>query len=135
MVIFPLLLSVAVGCGSGQYTGPVYPVRGRVLLADGKPMTAGAVQFIPAPGGLLASGAIGKDGTFTLVSLDRREGAAPGAYKVRIEPTPEMTAPKGRKARILPFAERYRAEDGETGLIATVKAEPTELEPFRLDAK
>ena len=46
-----------------------------------------------------------------------------------------MTAPKGKKPRTLPFAEKYRAEDGETGLTATVKSEPTELEPFHLDAK
>ncbi len=95
-----------IGCGEGMYTGPVYPVKGRVLLANGKPLTGGAIQFIPAPGGLLASGPIGPDGTFTLVSLDRRDGAAPGAYKVRIEPSLEMTAPKGKKPRTLPFAEK-----------------------------
>ncbi|MDR3634122.1 MAG: hypothetical protein P4L84_09970 [Isosphaeraceae bacterium] len=110
-------------------------MKGQVLLSNGKPLTEGAVQFIPRPGGLLASGRIGADGTFTLVSLDQREGAAAGEYKVRIEPGIGMRAGKGKKARALPFAEKYVAEDGETGLTATVKAEPTQLEPFRLDAK
>jgi hypothetical protein len=123
------------GCGGGQYSGPVYPVTGQVLLADGKPLTAGAVQFIPDGAGFLASGKIGPDGTFSLVSLDKREGAAPGNYKVRIEPTVQMTAPKGKARRVLPFAEKYRDDDGDTGLTATVKAEPTRLEPFRLSAR
>ncbi len=31
------------------------------------------------------------------------------------------------------FASKYREYDGETGLTATIPAEPTQLEPFRLD--
>jgi hypothetical protein len=124
-----------VGCGTGQYTGPVYPVKGQVLLANGKPLTSGSIQFIPKPGGLLASGKLDKDGNFSLESLDKREGAAPGEYKVRIEPSLEMTAPKRGKSQPLPFATKYRDDDGDTGLTATVKSEPTQLEPFRLDLK
>lgn len=138
-VVLVAVLGILVGfggCGSGAYRGPVYPVKGKVLLASGKPLTSGAVQFIPESGGMLASGKIGPDGTFSLVSLDKREGAAPGPYKVRIEPSLEMTAPRGKSARTpLPFATKYTDDDGETGLTATVKTEPTELEPFRLDTK
>ena len=124
-----------VGCGGpGPYRGSLYPVTGRVLLADGKPLTGGTVQFIPRQGGLPASGKIAADGAFSLKSKSR-EGAAPGEYKVRIEPSAELLARKGRAAPKLPFASRYREYDGETGLTATIKAEATELEPFRLDAK
>jgi hypothetical protein len=83
---------------------------------------------------LPASGTIDADGTFSLKSKTR-EGAAPGEYKVRIEPSAELLAKKGKAAPKLPFASRYREYDGETGLTATIKAEATQLEPFRLDAK
>jgi len=124
-----------VGCGrSGPYRGSLYPVKGQVLLADGRPLPGGTVQFIPKDGGLPASGRIEEDGTFSLKSKTG-EGAAPGEYKVRIEPSAERLARKGRVAPKLPFASKYREYDGETGLTATVRAEATQLEPFRLDAK
>jgi hypothetical protein len=127
------LLGLA-GCGGpGPYTGSLYPVKGQVLLADGKPLAGGAVQFIPTRGGLPASGKIEADGTFSLKSKSR-DGAAPGEYRVRIEPSSELLARKGRAAPKLPFASKYREYDGNTGLTATVKAGETQLEPFRLEA-
>jgi hypothetical protein len=130
-----LFLLGLIGCGgTGPYSGRLYPVKGQVLLADGKPLTSGTVQFIPKEEGLPASGKIEADGTFSLKSLKSREGAAPGVYKVRIEPSSELLAKKGRTAPKLPFASKYREYDGETGLTATIKAEPMQLEPFRLEA-
>jgi hypothetical protein len=129
------LLSLTSCGGPGPYSGTLYPVKGQVLLADGKPLTGGFVQFIPKQGGLHASGKIEMDGTFSLRSLKNRDGAAPGEYKIRIEPNPELLARKGRAAQKLPFALRYREYDGDTGLTATIKAEPTHLEPFRLESK
>ena len=128
------LLGFASCGGPGPYSGTLYPVKGQVLLADGKPLTGGSVQFIPKQSGLPASGKIESDGTFSL-KTKTREGAAPGEYKVRIEPSPELLAKKGRAAQKLPFASKYREYDGETGLTATIKAEPTQLEPFRLESK
>lgn len=123
------------GCGGpGPYSGALYPVKGRVLLADGNPLTGGTVQFIPSSGGLPASGPIAADGTFSLKSKTR-EGAAPGEYRVRIEPSPEILARKGRASPKLPFAAKYREYDGNTGLTATIEARETQLEPFRLDAR
>jgi hypothetical protein len=128
------LLGLA-GCGGpGPYTGSLYPIKGRVLLADGTPLTGGTVQFIPARGGLPASGRIDADGTFSLKSKSR-EGAAPGEYKVRIEPSAELLARKGKTGPKLPFASKYREYDGNTGLTATINAGATQLEPFRLEAR
>jgi hypothetical protein len=128
------LLALA-GCGGPHpYAGSLYPVKGRVLLADGAPLTGGAVQFIPTRGGLPASGKIAADGTFSLKSKSR-DGAAPGEYKVRIEPSAELLARKGRTAPNLPFAAKYREYDGDTGLTATINVGETRLEPFRLEAK
>jgi len=106
-----------------------------VLLADGKPLTGGFVQFIPKEGGLPASGKIESDGTFSLTSHKTRAGAAPGVYRIRIEPSPELLTKKGRASQKLPFASKYREYDGETGLTATIVAEPTQLEPFRLESR
>jgi hypothetical protein len=133
-VVLPLLLVVA-GCGrSGPYSGTLYPTTGRVLLADGKPLTGGSVRFIPTQSGLAATGKIGPDGTFSLTTKTR-EGAAPGEYKVRIEPSAEMVSKKGGPVKKLPFAARYRNYEGDTGLTATIHSGPNQLEPLRLEAK
>jgi hypothetical protein len=133
---FPWLFLLGLtSCGGpGPYSGTLYPVKGQVLVADGKPLTGGSVQFIPKQGGLPASGKIETDRSFSLKSLKSREGAAPGEYKVRIEPSSELLLKKGRKAQRLPFASKYREYDGQTGLTATIKAEPTQLEPVRLES-
>jgi hypothetical protein len=134
-VSFALSLLGLSGCGGpGPYTGSLYPVKGQVLLADAKPLTGGTVHFIPKQRGLPASGKIEADGTFSLKSKTR-EGAAPGEYKVRIEPSSEFLVKKGRATPKLPFAAKYREYDGNTGLTATIKAGKTQLEPFRLDAR
>ena len=88
------------------------------------------MQFIPKNGGLPASGKIEEDRTFSLKSKTG-EGAAPGEYKVRLEPSVELLTRKGRLTPKLPFASKYREYDGETGLMSTVRSEATQLEPFR----
>jgi hypothetical protein len=115
---------------------PAYPVKGRVLLGDGKPLTSGKVIFLPRQGGMTAHGEIASDGTFSLKTADEREGAPAGEYKIRIEPGASAVAVKGGRldTNNLPFPPSYLDEDGETGLIATVRTEATQLEPFRLVA-
>jgi hypothetical protein len=66
------------------------------------------------------------------MSLKTRQGAAPGQYKVRIEPSAELRVKKGKTKNKLPFALKYSEYDGETGLTATIKPSATQLEPFRL---
>jgi hypothetical protein len=123
------------GCGgTGPYSGTLYPVTGKVLLADGSPLSGGTIHFIPKQGGLLAHGKIEPDGTFSLKSKTR-EGAAPGDYKIRIEPSTDLLAKKGRAVPKLPFASKYREYDGNTGLTSTIGTGPTQLEPFRLEAQ
>jgi hypothetical protein len=135
LISWAAALLVATGCGGeGPYSGKLYPVQGRVLLADGQPLAGGSVQFIPSEGGLPATGEVGQDGTFSLKTFKTREGAAPGRYKVRVEPSGELLVRKGKNPK-LPFAAKYREYDGETGLTAVVEAGPTQLEPFRLDAR
>ena len=80
----------------------VYPVTGKVLLADGKPLTTGRVEFIPVKGGMPAAGDIGPDGSFSLKTGNGQEGAPAGDYKVRLEPT-TLSAKKAGKALSFPF--------------------------------
>jgi hypothetical protein len=128
-----MLCLVAGGCGGpGPYSGPLYPVNGRALLADGKPLAGGMVQFIPSRRGLPATGKIAEDGSFSLRSRSG-EGAAPGEYKIRVEPSGSWLVKKGRMAPKLPFAAKYREYDGNTGLTATIDARATQLEPSRLE--
>ena len=55
----------------------VYEVKGKVLLADGKPLTNGWVYFVPK-GELTVtpSAIIGSDGTFSLITGGSGEGGA-----------------------------------------------------------
>lgn len=123
------------GCGdTGPYSGKLYPTTGRVILADGRPLTDGSVRFIPKGTGLPATGKLGPDGSFSLTTK-MGEGAAPGEYRVRIDPSPEMLSKKGGSGQKLPYAAKYRNYEGDTGLTATIASAPTQLEPFRLESK
>ncbi|MGO9462995.1 MAG: carboxypeptidase-like regulatory domain-containing protein [Isosphaeraceae bacterium] len=121
------------GCGGSDSLPslPVYEVKGKVVLADGKPLTGGFISFVPrgdlpvTPGG-----AIGPDGTFSLVTGGSGEGAPPGDYKVRVEaPQFQQAGPKSRKRPLYPF--KYTDEDS-SGLVVTVRAETNRLEPIVL---
>ena len=127
------LLVTLAGCGGFASSSTLYPTTGQVILADGRPLTEGAVRFIPVAAGQPATGTIGSDGKFSLRTRDQ-EGAAAGDYKVRIDPSPGLLKKGVAKSKI-PFAVKYRNYEGDTGLTATVESGPTQLEPFRLEAK
>ena len=125
-----------VGCGGAERPPSLstYPVSGKVLLEDGKPLNGGQVVFMPkGTGGIGATGAIGPDGGFTLGTYSEGDGAAEGDYLVRIEPDPSQVTTKGRK-NVLPFPGRYADED-VSGLTASIKPQPNQLEPFTLKKK
>ena len=86
------------GCGKSDSLPvlEVYDVKGKVLLADGKPLDGGSIYFVSKAGDLpvTPSGVIGPDGTFSLVTGGSGDGAPPGEYKVRIEAPPVQTVGK-----------------------------------------
>src|SRR5438874_2585869 len=86
-LLFSASLLAAAGCGGSDTPFTTYPVKGRILLANGKPLTKGRVTFV-AVDGLRppASGEIGLDGSFSLTTRADGDGATPGEYKIRIEP-------------------------------------------------
>src|SRR5437764_4104372 len=85
------------GCGGYTSSAPTYEVKGKVLLANGKTLSAGRVTFVAADGLLpQASGEIQPDGDFALTTRNAGDGAAPGKYKVRIEPAESKKPGKKR---------------------------------------
>jgi hypothetical protein len=116
-----------VGCGDEQWVPVIkdvaFPVKGRVLLPGGQALPGGRIEFVPIKEpGLLAYGKIAADGTFALQTRQPGDGAIPGDYKVRI-----MIPEKREFSRLA----RYRDEDSSR-LTATVRAEPNNLDVFRL---
>ncbi len=72
-----------VGCGEGNGT---IPVSGIVKM-DGQPVVDASVSFIPqSEGGQQATGTTDASGKFVLSTVDPRDGAMPGKYKVVIAP-------------------------------------------------
>ena len=129
-----LIVIVWIGLAGCQKSGslptyPVYEVKGKVVLADGKPLTNGLIYFVPK-GNLLVtpSAVIGSDGTFSLATGGSGDGVPAGDYKIRVEAPQAPTGRKGAKP-LFPF--KYTDEDS-SGLVLTVRAEPNQLEPIRL---
>jgi hypothetical protein len=120
------------GCKGGADALPVlkvYEVKGKVLLADGKPLTNGSVYFVPKGElTITPNAAIGADGTFSVVTGGSGEGAPAGEYKVRIEAAGVQVGQKSKKP-LFPF--KYTDEDS-SGLVVTVRPDSNQLEPFQL---
>lgn len=135
--LFGVALSVLpLGCGGSGGTvnvGTLYPVTGKVILPGGKPLSTGRVEFVPVKGGPSIFGDLESDGSFKLKTGDGQEGAPSGDYKIRLEPTSVATKKAtNAKGIVYPFPSFYADEDANTGLTATVKAEPNTLAPFKL---
>lgn len=72
------------GCGGS--TGPeTIQVQGTVLY-QGQPLKNGTVRFAPvdAKQGRIATGPIGKDGTFVMTTIKAGDGVMPGTYKISV---------------------------------------------------
>jgi hypothetical protein len=93
-----ILLCVVTGCGESPYV--VAPVRGKVLL-NNKPLPQGGIMFAPiaqgesANAGKTAVGRIQEDGTYTLTTYDKGDGAVVGEHWVTIVNHDEENLPDG----------------------------------------
>ena len=73
-------LFAVLGCGTRE--PDVYPVTGKVVFRDGRPVVGAIVEFVPATGpGARAK--TGTDGAFELTT-GTRKGAVAGAHKVAV---------------------------------------------------
>ncbi len=100
--VLTVLLGLALsGCGSGSGT---VPVKGKIML-DGAPLAGASISFVPQGEGRQATGTTDEQGVFTISTIEPRDGAMPGKYKVilsqnlPVEPTPEgMSADEAMQA-------------------------------------
>lgn len=137
------LLVAALCAGCGTRPPATAPVTGRVLL-DGQPLAAAAVLFEPVEGGVPARGSTGPDGTFTLNTFARGDGALLGRHRVAVSKVVvegvavdatglEAGPPEGpvRERVVVPL--RYGVP-ATSGLDATVAAPATTVE-FTLESR
>ena len=80
-----MMVILLAGCGSAGPPRPALnPVKGKVTLSTGVPLTFGTIGFEPAGGrAFRCSGKIGPDGTFEL-ETGSEKGATAGNYKVSV---------------------------------------------------
>ena len=70
------------------------PVAGKILI-DGKPLTSGFVQMVPADA-RPAYGKIQPDGSFRMTTFDEDDGCVPGEHKVTVIAYEPLGATKTR---------------------------------------
>jgi hypothetical protein len=131
-----LVLAVVAGCGNSDAGVPVttHPVKGKVLLPDGKPLSQGVITFVPTKQpGREATAKIESDGTFTLTTQHPNDGAAEGDYRVTIVSDLSVPGAKPGSKRLV-VNPKYE-EENSSGLTATIKSGSNDLAPFQLDDK
>ena len=134
------MVFVLAGCGGGGSSSPFgglqrYAAKGKVLLADGRPLTAGRVVFISDAPPASAAADIGSDGSFEFKGPSG-DGLPEANYRVHIAAAlPGGSAAGGRSVATKPvFASKYLDED-TSGLKATVAADESKNQfEFKLDA-
>ncbi len=120
------LVLICSGCGR-----TTYPVNGTVVWQDGSPakeLAGGSVEFESGEKNLSASGEIRSDGSFTLTTFKKGDGAPPGTYKVLItEPVRVDANPYDpeKLAQIIP--KKYRSFK-ESKIEITVKPESNTIQ-------
>lgn len=111
------------GCGEPDPLNgrKLYPVKGKVVLADGKPLTTGRVVFAATTSSITSTATLESDGGFSFKG-NSGDGLPEGEYKIRIEAGSSGAVVKGSSSRSksdIPFASIYTDEDS-SNLTATV---------------
>jgi hypothetical protein len=118
------------GCGSARLK--TAPVRGTVTYL-GKPVPNGTVNFMHASGPT-ASGAIQRDGSYTLTTFRSGDGAVPGSYTVVIVAIADMSGrlPEDRNPLPPPIVPDQYTSVATSPLRAEVKDQENIID-FRLE--
>jgi len=124
-------LIACASCAKRDSRVPVYPVRGQVLVGD-KPARNAFVVFHPegadGPQALRPYGHAAADGSFKLTTFEADDGAPAGEYQVSVV----WLADVGGEDPPDQLKGRYR-NPSSSRLKATVKEQPNELTPFKLN--
>jgi hypothetical protein len=113
--ILALTALAFVGCGSG-----LQPVRGKVMLPDGKPAANSQVVFEGPTGGkaISARGDVQVDGSFELSTVQPGDGVPVGKYRVQVNPPAVVDAEAAQRA---PFHPKF-SDFSTSGLEFEVKS-------------
>ncbi len=133
LVLLALAGPLLSGCrhADGETTPTLHPVTGRVLMADGKPLTTGSIVFVPIKGSThQASAPLNSDGTFSLGTNKEKDGAAPGEYAVMVDLTMGVDSKK-KAPKVHPKFTDY----GTSGWTAVVEAKSNDLPTFQMTNK
>jgi hypothetical protein len=125
-----VILGAIIGCSSAASTGPAtYPVQGKVVSPGGQPWTGGLVTFrSTSDPGMMASGEIQADGSFTLTTYyvvagqaRTKPGAVAGEHTVTVEER-QIPAARGAVNKISPIIlnKKCRVEVKENSLLIEV---------------
>jgi hypothetical protein len=123
-----IALVCTIGCVRRQSELPkTYPVRGKVTLKNGKPVTDGMVRFEPAstPKATTA-GKINSDGTYSLITMSgdkRADGAIPGPNRVILVLSANSGVPVPKGQLIPPpvvFPKPFVVEEKENDIPLTI---------------
>jgi len=131
MAVAGVCCLVLTGCGEGKF--PVRPAKGKVLCG-GRPVAIGSISFTPVgePGSLEsgkpAMGMLRPDGTFTLTTNDRFDGAIVGKHSVRYfgpedEDSDEPSAAEGSPEEKAKNAERLKQKKEQQKALCVQKGE------------
>jgi hypothetical protein len=112
-------LTALTGCDGNA--GGTFPIHGKVVYADGSPVTGGTINFEPeGTEGEFASGIINSDGTYEIRTTDKLAGAKPGKYRVSITPPEVESEGENTKPPPPPIDRKFMIAT-TSGLTAEVK--------------
>ena len=117
------VLMIVSGCGGSApekaaSLSSTVAVKGKVSL-KGKPLTQGSVSFEPTDGGREAFGNINSDGSFTLTTFAKEDGAVRGTHRVAVK------AAGGGKKDPVPLKYQSYSSSGVEVTVAEDKPEIT----------
>lgn len=128
---FTVLTFLLVCLGCGPSNNPTFektvPVRGSIVLPNGRTLTGGQVTFHPKDTGKSEARAmIKRDGRFELGTYKINDGAMPGTYTVTIEPMVFDAKGNPRPARNLGIPRQYT--DAQTSTLTVEVADEGDQE-------
>jgi hypothetical protein len=130
-VVLGVALVLLAGCGPD---GPrLYPVTGRVVYRDGRPVPGGVVEFDPGGRLPVARGTLDADGRFVLTT-DGRAGAVAGEHRVVVVQVGAATAAGVAHAHKGAGIHKKYARFDTSGLTRTVRPDAANDLVIEVDA-
>ena len=135
-----LLTALGVGLAGCGNSGPpslmhLYPAKGKVLLADGKPLTAGYVRFMGTKSQVISLAPIESNGGFTFKGPSGDNALPEDEYRVVIEPAPGAPDKRSGAKAELPFASKYTDYDASDLQAVVTTDESKNNYELKLDPK